>query len=118
MRAPLVAADCRDDRRDRGPSAVRALARVGPAGPVLGVGHADPAGECAQAGQGAARAAPEQVFGHAVDGRAVADFGGGGALGREQGGVAGSGFAPLVVGASDIDPVAALALGCGDVVRA
>lgn len=50
--------------------------------------HADPAGKTAQPRQGTAAISSEQVFGHAVDGRAVADLGGRGALGREQGAVA------------------------------
>ena len=71
------------------------------AGPLV-AWHADPAGEVAQPRQGAAGIGPEQVFGHPVDGRAVADLGGRGPLGGEQGPVARLRLSPLVPGASDV----------------
>jgi len=62
--------------------------RQGPWAALLVAWHADPAGKVAQPRQGAAGIEPEQVFGHPVDGRAVPDLGGRGALGGEQSPVA------------------------------
>ena len=49
-----------------------------------------------------------------MDGRTIANFGGGCALGRQQGPIAGLRFAPLVVGPGDVDPVPTLPLRGGD----
>jgi hypothetical protein len=47
-----------------------------PVGAVSYSGQAGPGSERAQAGQGTLRAGSQQVFGHTVDGRTVADFSG------------------------------------------
>ena len=55
------------------------------------VWNADAVGEGTEAGKGPV--CSQEIFRHAVDGRAVAYFGGGGALGGQQRAIAGFGFA-------------------------
>src|SRR5450756_658348 len=105
-------------QEDTGNHARQARAGTAPTRPwtvPLVAWHADPAGKIAQPRQRAAGIEPEQVFGHPVDGRAVPDLGRRGALGCEQGPVASLRLSPLVPGTGDVDPVAALPLGRGDV---
>ena len=71
-------------------------------------------GEGTEPGKGLAPVCSQEIFRHAVDGRAVAYFGGGGALGGQQRAIAGFGFAPLMVGPGDVDPVPTLPLRGGD----
>ena len=69
-------------------------------------------GTCAS--RGPAPVCPQELFRHAVDGRTIANFGGGCALGRQQGPIAGLRFALLVVGPGDVDPVPTSPLRGGD----
>lgn len=77
-------------------------------------GYADAVGEGTKSGKGPAAVGAEQAFGHAAYGWPVADFGRGCMFGRQQRPVAMTQLAPLVVGACDIDPIAAFTLAGGD----
>ena len=81
---------------------------------LSGIWNADAAGEGAESRKGPAPVCPQELFRHAVDGRTVANFSGGCALGRQQGSIAGLRLAPLVVGPGDVDPVPTSPLRGGD----
>src|ERR1017187_6639923 len=75
--------------------------------------YSDAPGKGGQSRKGLTAVGAEKVFGYAVNGWPVADLGGRCAFGCQQGAVAGIGFAPLVVGAGDVDPVPALPFSGG-----
>src|SRR5262249_1787858 len=85
-------------------------------GPAASVSilDSDPAREGMQSWEALIPVTTEEVQGHAPHGRSVSYFSGGGAFGGGECCVTLFGAAPLVVGAGDIDPVAALAFGSGD----